>query len=170
MILSRKYTSGRLIGVTSSLHSCFFVLMTIVLGANPQHLLLLLDSSGKSKASSGLIGLPSHVSQGFSCQLRGQTCYAEVTVGCPITETDKALSQGSNTLRSECLPAGRCDQKVSQDHSSTYEKTFIYPNEAVLVPVLNASLTRSSLRRCTLVCLKVPSLLGFFPFYVSNFK
>ncbi|XP_030524134.1 mediator of RNA polymerase II transcription subunit 13 isoform X2 [Rhodamnia argentea] len=116
--------------------------------------------SGKSKASSGLVGLPSHVPQGFGCQLRGQTCYAEVTVGCPIPETDKALAQGSNTLRSECLPAGRCDQKVSQDHSSTYEKTFLYPSEAVLVPVLNASLTRSSLRRFWLQNWLGPSLMG----------
>lgn len=42
---------------------------------------------------------------------------------------------------------GRADQKGALDNLSVYEKTFIYPAEAVLVPVLQTSFTRSSLKR-----------------------
>lgn len=41
----------------------------------------------------------------------------------------------------------RANQKGTSDNLSVYEKTFIYPSEAVLVPVLQTSFTRSSLKR-----------------------
>lgn len=40
---------------------------------------------------------------------------------------------------------GRGDQKGSLDNSTVYEKTFVYPAEAVLVPALQFA--RSSLKR-----------------------
>lgn len=47
----------------------------------------------------------------------------------------------------ETLALGRIDCKGSLDQLSDYEKTFLYPAEAVLVPVLQTSSARSSLRR-----------------------
>jgi mediator of RNA polymerase II transcription subunit 13 len=99
--------------------------------------------------SNGIIGLPYHVSQGVGCQLRGQNCFVEVSLGFPRSETDKALQSNKNTVRS--LPKspvmGHSDHKGSPDHLSDNEKTFLYPAESVLVPVFQTSLARSSLRR-----------------------
>lgn len=112
-----------------------------------------LRSSSKWKAPNGLVGLPSHVSQGFSCQLRGQNCYVEVTLGCTTTEPNKSSRIGLHSTRSvpknhtiESLASGKVDHRSFQDHV-VQEKTIIYPAEAVLVPVLQPSLTRSSLKR-----------------------
>lgn len=49
------------------------------------------NSSGKFKTPNGFIGLPYHVSQGSGCQMRGQTCYVEVSLGCPRSGSDNAL-------------------------------------------------------------------------------
>jgi mediator of RNA polymerase II transcription subunit 13 len=99
--------------------------------------------------SNGIIGLPYHVSQGVGCQLRGQNCFVEVSLGFPRSETDKALQSNKNIVRS--LPKspvmGHSDHKGSPDHLSDNEKTFLYPAESVLVPVFQTSLARSSLRR-----------------------
>lgn len=112
------------------------------------------NSSGRFKTSNGFIGLPHHVSQGSGCQMRGQNCYVEVTLGCPRSGSDNALQ--SNTVSMRNLPknhvaespaVGRGDQKGSPDQLPVYEKTFIYPAEAVLVPVLHTSFARSSLKR-----------------------
>ncbi|KAK3030477.1 hypothetical protein RJ639_038783, partial [Escallonia herrerae] len=51
-------------------------------------------SSGKFRASDGIIGLPYQVSQGSGCQLRGKNCYLEVTLGC--FENERALQPNSN--------------------------------------------------------------------------
>ncbi|PKI35350.1 hypothetical protein CRG98_044264 [Punica granatum] len=123
-------------------------------------------SSGKSKASNSLVGLPPHVSQGFSCQLRGQNCFAEVTIGSPISETDRASQSGLHTVKSiaknhvaESPANGRGDQKGSQDRFA-HEKTLVYPVEGVLVPVLQTSLTRTSLKRFWLQNWLGPSMHG----------
>jgi mediator of RNA polymerase II transcription subunit 13 len=110
---------------------------------------LFYSSSSKFRVSNGIIGLPYHVSQGVGCQLRGQNCFVEVSLGFPRSETDKALQSNKNTVRS--LPKspvmGHSDHKGSPDHLSDNEKTFLYPAESVLVPVFQTSLARSSLRR-----------------------
>ena len=110
------------------------------------------SSSSKSKTSNGLIGLPNHVSQGSDCQLRGQSCYVEVTLGCPRPGGDRALQSNSHSFRNlvkhqvaESPALGRGDQKGSLNNSTVYEKTFVYPAEAVLVPTLQ--FVRSSLKR-----------------------
>lgn len=110
-------------------------------------------SSGKFRTSNGFVGLPYHVSQGSGCQLRGQNCYVEVTLGLPRAESDKALQSNSPT-------AGIGFQKGSPDYSSVCERTFIYPMEAVLVPVLQSSFARSSLKRFWLQNWIGPSLSG----------
>jgi len=112
-------------------------------------LILLYSSSAKFRVSNGIIGLPYHISQGVGCQLRGQNCFVEVSLGFPRSETDKALQSNKNIVRN--LPKspvmGHSDGKGSPDHLSDNEKTFLYPAEAVLVPVFQTSLARSSLRR-----------------------
>ncbi|GJZ36600.1 mediator of RNA polymerase II transcription subunit 13 isoform X1 [Tanacetum coccineum] len=87
-------------------------------------------SSGKSKASNGIVGLPQMFSQSSGCQLRGQNCYLEVTLGCENAESEKPLPSNSNKNISK--------QHISESPGVTKEneKTFIYPAEAVLVPVV----------------------------------
>ncbi|XP_059630501.1 mediator of RNA polymerase II transcription subunit 13 isoform X4 [Cornus florida] len=111
-------------------------------------------SSGKYSTSNGIVGLPNRISQGSGCQLRGQNCYIEVTLGYPSSENSKALQLGSNSNKnfvkhhiaeSPAVPRGV--QKGSSDLLSVCEKAFIYPAEAVLVPVLHTSFARSSLKR-----------------------
>nr|XP_011461693.1 PREDICTED: mediator of RNA polymerase II transcription subunit 13 isoform X5 [Fragaria vesca subsp. vesca] len=123
------------------------------------------SSSSKSKTSNGLIGLPNHVSQGSDCQLRGQSCYVEVTLGCPRPGSDRALQSNSHSFRNlvkhqvaESPALGRGDQKGSLNNSTVYEKTFVYPAEAVLVPTLQ--FVRSSLKRFWLQNWIGPSMPG----------
>lgn len=76
----------------------------------------------------------------------------EVTLGCPRYGSDKLpqLNSARNLPKPpvpESQSGGRGDQKGPPDYLSVHEKTFIYPAEAVLVPVLQASLARSSLKR-----------------------
>ncbi|MCL7047765.1 hypothetical protein MKW94_015268 [Papaver nudicaule] len=89
-------------------------------------------SSSKNKALNGfsVLGVPLHVAQASGCQLRGQSCFVEVTLGCHGTEAEKG------------------DEKQSSgDNFRAPEGTFIYPPEAVLVPVVRTVSARSSLKR-----------------------
>ena len=113
------------------------------------------SSSGKIRTSNAFIGLPYHTSQSSGCQLRGHNCYVKVSHGCSKSGSDKALDPNSNYIRNlpkhhstEASAVGRGYQKGSLDLLSVHEKIFIYPSEAVLVPVLQTSFARSSLRRC----------------------
>ncbi|KAM7523061.1 hypothetical protein LguiA_012963 [Lonicera macranthoides] len=120
-------------------------------------------SSGKVRASNGIIGLPHQVSQRSSCQLRGQNCYLEVTLGCASVENDKTSVTNKNNLKhhlAESPATARDVQKGSADQISVYERTFIYPPEAVLVPVVQTSFSRSSLKRFWLQNWMGPSLSG----------
>lgn len=115
---------------------------------------LFYSSSAKFRVSNGIIGLPYHVSQGVGCQLRGQNCFVEVSLGIPRSGTDKALLTNKNSVRNlpkfhaaESPVVGRNDHKGLPDHLSAHEKTLLYPAEAVLVPVFQTSLARSSLKR-----------------------
>ncbi|KAM7259885.1 hypothetical protein ACFE04_015626 [Oxalis oulophora] len=99
-------------------------------------------SSGKYMASTGFVGLP---------PLHGpqwQKSYAEVTIGCPRSGSNKSSNLMRKHYGTESSPAlGRADHKGSSDPMSANEKTFVYPAEAVLVPVLQTSFSRSSLKR-----------------------
>lgn len=124
-------------------------------------------SSSKLRASNGFFGLPNHVSQGSGCQLVGQNCYVEVTLGCHRSGGDGHLHLVSNSNRnvpkhqvSESTALGRADQRGAVDNMSVYEKTFLYPPEAVFVPVLQTSFPRSSLKRFWLQNWIGPSLSG----------
>ncbi|EXC34514.1 hypothetical protein L484_019111 [Morus notabilis] len=115
-------------------------------------------SSSKLRASNGFIGLANHVSQGSGCQLGGQNCYVEVTLGCHRSGDDGRLHSISKSNRNvpkhhvaESTALERADQKGTLDNKAVYEKTFLYPPEAVLVPVLQATFPRSSLKRYLMV-------------------
>ncbi|XWS57231.1 hypothetical protein CRYUN_Cryun09bG0156200 [Craigia yunnanensis] len=125
------------------------------------------SSSGKIRTSNAFIGLPYHTSQSSGCQLRGHNCYVKVSHGCSKSGSDKALDPNSNYIRNlpnhhstEASAVGRGYQKGSLDLLSVHDKTFIYPSEAVLVPVLQTSFARSSLRRFWLQNWLGPSLAG----------
>lgn len=118
-------------------------------------------------SNSGKIGLPHRTSQSSVCQLRGQNCYVKVSLGCSKSRGDKSLNQNPDYIRNlpkhqstEAYAMGRVDQKGPLDLLSVHEKTFIYPPEAVLVPVLQTSFARSSLRRFWLQNWIGPSLAG----------
>ncbi|KAJ8763748.1 hypothetical protein K2173_003530 [Erythroxylum novogranatense] len=53
--------------------------------------------SGKFRTSNGFVGLSNNVSQGLGYQLRGQSCYVKITLGCPQSDSDKALQSNSNS-------------------------------------------------------------------------
>lgn len=116
--------------------------------------LLLLHSSSNFRASGGFIGLPNHISESFGCQLRGQNCYVEVTLGFPrsrsITTMHSVANSNGNASKHQVMEPHsmrKSDHTGTLDDLSIYEKTFIYPAEAVLVPILQTSFTRSSLKR-----------------------
>ncbi|XP_038695837.1 mediator of RNA polymerase II transcription subunit 13-like isoform X1 [Tripterygium wilfordii] len=130
----------------------------------------------RSRTANGSM-IQHYVSQGSGCQLRGKNCYVEVTIGCPRSESEKALQSNSNSIRNlpkyhvaESPVVGRGDQKVSSDHLSASERTFIYPAEAVVVPVLQTSSAKSSLKRFWLQNWIGPSLPGssFFMHCAGN--
>ncbi|KAG2675251.1 hypothetical protein I3760_13G175200 [Carya illinoinensis] len=133
--------------------------------------------SGKFKTPNGFIGLPYHVSQDSGCQIRGQSCYVEVTLGCPKSVSDNPLQSNSDAMRNfptnhvpESADVGKGDKKGLSNQLPVHEKTFIYPAEAVLVPVLHTSFARSSLKRFWLQNWIGPSLPGscFFMHCGSN--
>ncbi|GMI88711.1 Mediator of RNA polymerase II transcription subunit 13, GRAND CENTRAL, MACCHI-BOU 2 [Hibiscus trionum] len=118
-------------------------------------------------SNSGKIGLPYHTSQSPGCQLRGQNCYVKVSLGYSKYRSDKSQNPNPDHVRNlpkhqstDAYTMGRGDQKGSLDPLSVHEKTFIYPPEAVLVPVLQTSFARSSLRRFWLQNWIGPSLAG----------
>ncbi|CAN0858197.1 Mediator of RNA polymerase II transcription subunit 13 [Linum grandiflorum] len=124
-------------------------------------------SSGYSRMQDGLIASMKDVSQGPAFQSRGQHLYVEVALGCPRYESNKSLQLGSSSGRNlqknhaaESPAVTRGDHSGVQDHPSVNEKIFIYPVEAVAVPLLHTSFARSSLRRFWLQNWAGPSMSG----------
>lgn len=109
-------------------------------------------SSGKFRDPNGTVGLPSKVAQGSGplAQLRGRNCFVEVTLGCQ----DKMVRNNANLHSNFSQPHGTespatrlCNQRWPLDKLPACEKKFVYPTEAVLVPVMQTSFARSSLKR-----------------------
>ncbi|XP_074292645.1 mediator of RNA polymerase II transcription subunit 13 [Silene latifolia] len=94
---------------------------------------------GSSTSITGLVGLPYPVPQAPGCKLQGHNCYIEVSLGCnmPNFNPEKSYHPTQNTPSSS-----RSNEKGSGD-ATACEKTFVYPYEAVLVPVLKPSYPRS---------------------------
>ncbi|CAH9118823.1 unnamed protein product [Cuscuta epithymum] len=119
-------------------------------------------SSGKFSSSNGIVGLPNHVPHDSSCQLKGQNCFVEVSLGCPAKETGKTLRQHSNSQKSlQGHNVVESQTVVTVGHSrppDICERMFFYPSEAVLVPVMQTSYAKSSLKRFWLQSWIGPSL------------
>lgn len=105
--------------------------------------------SGTARASAGLARLPDRVSQAPGCKLQGQNCYVEVTLGCNISGNIKENSNSNGPAHpiSDTASMARGSPKGSSGDAPVCEKTFIYPTEAVLVPVLQTSHARAVLKR-----------------------
>lgn len=106
-------------------------------------------SSGNLRTSGGYIGLPSHVGRG-SRLINGNNCYVEVTLGCCQNINDNT-NQTNSTFAVNQHPepsVGSKDHRKGQpDLLSVCEKKFIYPAEAVLVPILQSAFAKFSLQR-----------------------
>ncbi|CAH8358840.1 unnamed protein product [Eruca vesicaria subsp. sativa] len=123
-------------------------------------------SSGNIGTSSGSIGLPSHVGRG-SRLINDNHCYVEVTLGCCQSINDNTSQTNStfavnfpHSQRPEPSVGSRDHRKGQPDILSAREKKFIYPAEAVLVPVLQSAFAKFSLKRFWLQNWIGPSLAG----------
>lgn len=120
-------------------------------------------SSSKSRASSSVLGLSHHAAHGSSCQLRGQSCFIEVTVGCPLSANDKIMQQNptwNKPLSRSNVTEPSTLSKLNLKEHPEQSRIFIYPDEAVVVPVMQTSFSRSSLKRFWLQNWIGPSLFG----------
>ncbi|XP_044968116.1 mediator of RNA polymerase II transcription subunit 13-like isoform X1 [Hordeum vulgare subsp. vulgare] len=88
------------------------------------------------------------------CQLRGQSYYVEVALGFPPASTDKISESENNQIKKE-FDSGKDphlgddgQQKLeSADGLPVLERTFIYPPEAVMVPMVHQAFVRFSSKR-----------------------
>lgn len=111
------------------------------------------------------MSIPPNAAQASGCQLRGQSCYVEVTLGFP---GDKGAQLNPNISRNapnnhpneSFVTLERDDQK----HGS--ERTFIYPAEAVMVPVIQTAFARSSLKRYLRMRISTPDGIYFHSFFL----
>ncbi|XP_018684609.1 mediator of RNA polymerase II transcription subunit 13 isoform X1 [Musa acuminata AAA Group] len=106
--------------------------------------------SSKLKGSNGIaIGMPSHMVQSSNCQLRGQRCYVEVTFDCHsdivMGSNNKQNTNESHVHNEEphLIAVGKVQKKHGVDHLPVLERTFIYPAEAVVIPMMHRAFARS---------------------------
>ncbi|KAI4986919.1 hypothetical protein ZWY2020_019549 [Hordeum vulgare] len=88
------------------------------------------------------------------CQLRGQSYYVEVALGFPPASTDKISESENNQIKKELdsvndphLGADGQQKLERADGLPVLERTFIYPPEAVMVPMVHQAFVRFSSRR-----------------------
>lgn len=104
-------------------------------------------------------------------QLRGQSCFVEVTLGCPSTSSKDAEEKKSSPKVNAINPNSEEPCLVSSgkgqqsDPFPILERTFIYPAESVMVPVLHRAFARSSLKRFFLKSWTGTSLHELWPFW-----
>ena len=92
--------------------------------------------------------------QPTTCQLRGQSYYVEVALGFPATSTDKISEPENNQIKKESdsvkdphLAADGHQRLESADSLPVLERTFIFPPEAVMVPMIHQAFVRFSSKR-----------------------
>ncbi|KAG8086379.1 hypothetical protein GUJ93_ZPchr0010g8621 [Zizania palustris] len=88
------------------------------------------------------------------CQLRGQSYYVEVALGFPAAPTDKVPESENNQTKKESdsvkdpqLGADENQKLESADSIPVLERTFIYPPEAVMVPMVHQAFVHFSNKR-----------------------
>ncbi|XP_008807938.3 mediator of RNA polymerase II transcription subunit 13 isoform X1 [Phoenix dactylifera] len=129
-----------------------------------------------SKVSNGFtVGVRFPVAQSSGCQLRGQSCYVEVTLGCPSTCSDKVLESNSNQSNNAIRPhteeshfssVGKGQQKQGTIYQlPILERTFIYPADAVVIPMMHRAFARSSVKRFWLQNWVGTSVLEMWPIW-----
>nr|CAD1834338.1 unnamed protein product [Ananas comosus var. bracteatus] len=109
----------------------------------------------KLKPSQGSTSGVPYNAQSSSSQLRGQNCYVEVALGCPSPSTDTVSELHNNqnnkamhnTEDSQLMAAGGQRKQGSNNQFPVLEGTFIYPAEAVIVPMMHRALARISSKR-----------------------
>ncbi|KAJ1258087.1 hypothetical protein BS78_10G046800 [Paspalum vaginatum] len=91
------------------------------------------------------------------CQLRGQSYYVEVALGFPAASADKVSEPEHIQIKKEVDPVkgpqvGADGQRKVElpDSLPALERTFIYPPEAVLVPMVHQAFVRFSSKRMCL--------------------
>ncbi|XP_066383440.1 mediator of RNA polymerase II transcription subunit 13-like isoform X1 [Miscanthus floridulus] len=96
-------------------------------------------------------------SQPTVCQLRGQSCYVEVALGFPAASADRVSESEHIQIKRELDPAKDAQvgtdglRKIeAPDSLPVLERTFIYPPEAVLVPMVHQAFVRFSSKRMCL--------------------
>ncbi|XP_057836995.2 mediator of RNA polymerase II transcription subunit 13 isoform X1 [Cryptomeria japonica] len=117
----------------------------------------------KMKASNdfSVNSLPFHFSQCSHEKIRGQNCYAEVSLGCVVGRagrpTQVLSNMNKNGTKQDDIDIQSCNmlmederKQACEDNVQLGERTFIYPVEAVLVPMMPIVLARTFLRRCWL--------------------
>jgi mediator of RNA polymerase II transcription subunit 13 len=88
------------------------------------------------------------------CQLRGQSYYVEIALGFPAASADKISESENKQIKKELdsvtdpqLGADGQRNLESPDSLPVLERTFIYPPEAVLVPMVHQAFVRFSSKR-----------------------
>ena len=91
--------------------------------------------------------------QSSNCQLRGQRCYVEVTFDCHsdivMGSNNKQNTNESHVHNEEphLIAVGKVQKKHGVDHLPVLERTFIYPAEAVVIPMMHRAFARSFNKR-----------------------
>ena len=88
------------------------------------------------------------------CQLRGQSYYVEVALGFPAASADKVsesehiqIKKEMDSVKDSQLGVDGQRKVESPDSLPVLERTFIYPPEAVLVPMVHQAFVRFSSKR-----------------------
>lgn len=88
------------------------------------------------------------------CQLRGQSYYVEVALGFPAASADKVsesehiqIKKEMDSVKDSQLGADGQRKIESPDSLPVLERTFIFPPEAVLVPMVHQAFVRFSSKR-----------------------
>lgn len=138
---------------------CMYYLFLFLIILCSDSSILGLTCSSKLKASKGLTaGTPFDVAHSSGCQLRGQSCYVEITMGCSSKCSDKTLESDGYGIKNvvqhhseeaQITSAGRSQQKQGSPYQlASLQRTFVYQPETVVVPLLHRAFARTSLKRC----------------------
>ncbi|CAN6190992.1 unnamed protein product [Urochloa humidicola] len=109
------------------------------------------------------------------CQLRGQSYYVEVALGFPAASADKVselehiyIEKEMDSVKDSHVGADVQRKVESPDILPVLERTFIYPPEAVLVPMAHQAFVRFSSKRMCLQGSLGGSLWEAWPFWIFS--
>ncbi|KAL9271921.1 Mediator of RNA polymerase II transcription subunit 13-like protein, partial [Drosera capensis] len=91
-----------------------------------------------SRDSAGFLGLPYNVSEAAAFQMKTRCFFVEVLLG-HVVSGHEATKKSRVKSDADSPNIAESDQRVSTADTSVCEKTFIYPTEAVVIPILQPS-------------------------------